>query len=52
LLDDGKGALADGAGGTENGESFQGVCIFPRTLIIARLIPVELAGRSRQGTDQ
>ena len=23
LLDDGEGALADGAGGTENGESFQ-----------------------------
>ena len=23
LLDDGQGALADGAGGTENGESFQ-----------------------------
>ena len=25
LLDDGEGALADGAGGTENGESFQGI---------------------------
>jgi hypothetical protein len=24
LLNDGEGALADGAGGTENGESFQG----------------------------
>jgi len=49
LLDDGEGALADGAGGTENGEFFQGACLFPRVLIITRRIPAGVAGLSTSG---
>jgi hypothetical protein len=35
LFDDGEGTLANGAGGTENGEFFQGELDFPLALIIA-----------------